>query len=407
MKAFGAFAIALSLSAAMSAQEGSQSFTSVLARKNILNHMDVGVNVGTMGVGVDVAVPVGDYVRVRAGYHYMPRFTINSDFPVETRSGSLSQSDLKRYMGKMSEVTTILEQNGINLDNYSREKSLIDKFSGVELKDKVSMGMRPSMHQFKLLVDVLPFKNNKHWSLTTGIFVGPAQVGDACNKDQEMPLLQAINAYNELYVMSCTWEMLGGGDVYYRGRSLHDTFSKMGVAGFPLGTFARDVTRVVTDENGAEHTLVAAKGTKAIMVPSADGTARAEMEVSKVRPYIGFGYNTHLSRNKRWRLNVDAGVMFLCGAPKVYVDNVYSIDESLIDTGNEVYDIVRPNENHDYSVPEDPVTNPMYIVDTPLSHVDLIRDVKGIPGKVGDLVDVVSKFKVYPNATVTFSYRLY
>ena len=153
MKAFGAFAIALSLSAAMSAQEGSQSFTSVLARKNILNHMDVGVNVGTMGVGVDVAVPVGDYVRVRAGYHYMPRFTINSDFPVETRSGSLSQSDLKRYMGKMSEVTTILEQNGINLDNYSREKSLIDKFSGVELKDKVSMGMRPSMHQSKLLVD--------------------------------------------------------------------------------------------------------------------------------------------------------------------------------------------------------------------------------------------------------------
>ena len=211
-----------------------------------------------------------------------------------------------------------------------------------------------------------------------------------------MPLLQAINAYNELYVMSCTWEMLGGGDVYYKGRSLHDTFSKMGVAGFPLGTFARDVTRVVTDENGAEHTLVAAKGTKAIMVPSADGTARAEMEVSKVRPYIGFGYNTHLSRNKRWRLNVDAGVMFLCGAPKVYVDNVYSIDESLIDTGNEVYDIVRPNEE-----------GTDYVVDTPLSHIDLVRDLQGITGKVGDLVDVASKFKVYPNATVTFSYRLY
>ena len=221
-------------------------------------------------------------------------------------------------------------------------------------------------------------------------------LGDACNKDQEMPLLQAINAYNELYVMSCTWEMLGGGDVYYKGRSLHDTFSKMGVAGFPLGTFARDVTRVVTDENGAEHTLVAAKGTKAIMVPSADGTARAEMEVSKVRPYIGFGYNTHLSRNKRWRLNVDAGVMFLCGAPKVYVDNVYSIDESLIDTGNEVYDIVRPNEE-----------GTDYVVDTPLSHIDLVRDLQGITGKVGDLVDVASKFKVYPNATVTFSYRLY
>ena len=144
-------------------------------------------------------------------------------------------------------------------------------------------------------------------------------------------------------------------------------------------------------------------GNLAIMVPDKDNKARAEMEVSKVRPYIGFGYNTHLSRNKRWQLNVDAGVMFLCGAPKVYVDNVYSINEDNIDFDKygdidlcENFDIIHPNES-----------GTDYIVDTPLSHVDLIRDVKGIPGKVGDLVDVVSKFKVYPNATVTFSYRLY
>ena len=57
--------------------------------KNIFNHMDVGVNVGTMGIGIDVAMPVGDYVRIRAGYNYMPRFTINSDFNVETRSGGI------------------------------------------------------------------------------------------------------------------------------------------------------------------------------------------------------------------------------------------------------------------------------------------------------------------------------
>ena len=170
----------------------------------------------------------------------------------------------------------------------------------------------------------------------------------------------------------------------------------MGVAGFPLGTFSRDVTSVVTDGNGEEQTLVAKKGTKAIMVPSSDGSARAEMEVSKVRPYIGLGYNTHLSHNKRWLLNVDAGVMFLCGAPKVYVDNVYAVDETLIDFDNEVYDIVRPNEDMSD-----------YVVDSPLQHVDLVHDLQGIPGKVGDLVDVVSKFKVYPNATVTFSYRLF
>ena len=393
MRKFATFLLTLSLSVLTSAQTEKHSIVSVLSQKSILNHMDVGVNVGTTSIGIEAAVPVGNYVRVRAGYHYMPRFTINSSFPVETRGGSFSESDLNHYMDKMSSITDILEQNGINLDNYPKERELIEKFSGVNLKDNVSMGMKPSMHQFKLLVDILPLKNNKHWSLTTGIFVGPATVGNACNLTKETQLLQAINAYNELYVMSCTDEMFSGTDISYKGKRLKEVFTQMGVAGFPLGTFARDIKYI--DQNGEEQTA-ARKGTKAIMVPSAEGTAHAEMEVSKVRPYIGFGYNTHLSRDKRWRMNVDAGVMFLCGAPKVYVDNVYCIDETHINPDNEEYDIVRPNDDW---------TD--YVVDSPLSHINLVRDVQGIPGKVGDLVSVASKFKVYPNATVTFSYRLY
>ena len=42
-----------------------------------------------------------------------------------------------------------------------------------------------------------------------------------------------------------------------------------------------------------------------------------------------------------------------------------------------------------------------------LDHVDMINDLVDVPGKVGDMVDLVSKFKVYPNASVTFSYRLF
>lgn len=383
---------ALSLSAALSAQEGGKSFTSVLAQKNILNHMDVGVNVGTMGIGVDVAVPVGNYVRVRAGYHYMPRFTINSDFPVETRSGNGSVTDfvgeetnVSDLQGRISMIERRLDNMGVDLNTpeYSKTKALLDYYNAMSpeerkntvVSDKVAMGLRPSMHQFKLLVDVMPFRNNKHWSFTTGIFVGPSVVGDACNMDKETLALMTISAYNELYVLSCQWNLPNGNHI--------SSLEERGVAGFNLGRFK--------------------DGNLAIMVPDKDNKARAEMEVSKVRPYIGFGYNTHLSRNKRWQLNVDAGVMFLCGAPKVYVDNVYSINEDNIDFDKygdidlcENFDIIHPNES-----------GTDYIVDTPLSHIDLIRDVKGIPGKVGDLVDVVSKFKVYPNATVTFSYRLY
>ena len=41
------------------------------------------------------------------------------------------------------------------------------------------------------------------------------------------------------------------------------------------------------------------------------------------------------------------------------------------------------------------------------NHVDMVHDLHDIPGKVGNMVHTVSKFKVYPNASVTFSYRLF
>ena len=77
MKKLGVFLISLFMTAAVPAQDKG-SLSSRLAQKGILNHMDVGVNAGTLGIGIDVAVPVGNYVRLRAGYNYMPRFTINS-----------------------------------------------------------------------------------------------------------------------------------------------------------------------------------------------------------------------------------------------------------------------------------------------------------------------------------------
>ena len=106
MRKLGIFLFMLSVAAGVHAQEKT-SLMSKLAQKNILNHMDVGVNVGSVGIGIDVAVPVGDYVRVRAGYNYMPRFTIKSDFPIETRNGSI-----EKYIGKI---------NGVNIDDKIAE----------------------------------------------------------------------------------------------------------------------------------------------------------------------------------------------------------------------------------------------------------------------------------------------
>ena len=372
MRTLGVFLSIISFSAALLAQE-KQSLPSRLAQKGILNHMDVGVNVGTMGIGIDLAVPVTDYVRIRAGYSYMPRFTIKSNFPIETSSGG----SIQEFLGKKDKINDALVQYNIDINQPEFEpyKKALDQFQNLEPKDYVTMGFKPNLHQFRFLVDVMPFKNNKHWSFTAGFFVGSSNIAEACNMEEETQLLLAVNQYNAFYT-----------DYLYNGRNfaghgeivpLTDIFTRNGIAGFPIGYFA--------------------DGDKAMMVPSKDGTARAEMNVNPVRPYFGVGYNTNLSRDGRWKLAVDAGVMIL-GKPHVYVNNVYKIDTSKIDVDNECYDIIRPNEE-----------GTDYEIDEPLPYaIDLVRDMYNMPnGKVRDMVNTISKFKVYPNLSVTFSYRLY
>ena len=396
MKKLGIFLSALMLTSAIQAQEKT-SLSSRLAQKDILNHMDVGVNVGTTGIGVDVAVPVGKYVRVRAGYNYMPRFTFHSDFSLQTRKGG----GIEQYLVKIQSfnIEKKAAQFGVDLSlpEFQGYKTMAEKFRNVDSRDDlVTMDLKPNLHQFKFLVDVLPFKNNKHWSFTAGFFVGSTQVGDAINQESESLLLEAVNAYNDLYK-----EYLGNGK-NFAGHGeiakLTQLFTDNGVAGIPLGYFA--------------------DGKKAMMVPGADGTIRAEMFIKKVRPYLGFGYNTHLSRNRKWNLNVDAGIMFLCGKPNVYVNNVYAIDERApteFDFSYEEYFFGMPisvplyGSNYDilHPVLNEDGKSVSYIVDQPLQHVDLMNDVHDVPGKVGDVIDKVSKFKVYPNVSVTFSYRLF
>ena len=43
---------------------------------NVFQHLDVSVNLGTSGIGFDVASPIGNYVQLRAGYEFMPGFHV-------------------------------------------------------------------------------------------------------------------------------------------------------------------------------------------------------------------------------------------------------------------------------------------------------------------------------------------
>ena len=404
MRKFWAILFVLSLSVAAQGQERRNMF-SCMAERNILNHLDVGINVGTVGVGIDVALPVTDYARIRLGYNYVPRINFHSHFPIETRDGRSLASQLKDI-----DIEKEIQGAGFDIHNLPEgAQNYVTMFNQIrdDLSDDVTMGLKPNFSHFKFLVDVMPFKRNKHWSFTAGIFVGSSVVGEADNLERETKILQGVNAYNELYIQYANKGFDGEGTyLFWGGDMRNDSFFRRGVAGFPLGRFS--------------------DGEKAMMIPGEDATVHAEMEVSKVRPYVGLGYNTHLSRNKRWKLNVDAGVLILCGTPRVYVDNVYKIDddELVLDVDND-YSYVSGMGFLSEKIPEfDPkiYENRYYgdivrfndetweydYVGNLQNHVDLIHDLHDIPsGKVRDMVDLARKLKVYPNLSVTFSYRIF
>ena len=404
MRKFWAILFVLSLSVAAQGQERRNMF-SCMAERNILNHLDVGINVGTVGVGIDVALPVTDYARIRLGYNYVPRINFHSHFPIETRDGRSLASQLKDI-----DIEKEIQGAGFDIHNLPEgAQNYVTMFNQIrdDLSDDVTMGLKPNFSHFKFLVDVMPFKRNKHWSFTAGIFVGSSVVGEADNLERETKILQGVNAYHGLYIQYANKGFDGEGTyLFWGGDMRNDTFFRRGVAGFPLGRFS--------------------DGEKAMMIPGEDATVHAEMEVSKVRPYVGLGYNTHLSRNKRWKLNVDAGVLILCGTPRVYVDNVYKIDdgELVLDVDNDYSYVSGMGFLSEYIPEFDPkiYDNRYYgdivrfndetweydYVGNLQNHVDLIHDLHDIPsGKVRDMVDLARKLKVYPNLSVTFSYRIF
>ena len=63
--------------------QDSLSTESWFKKNKVFQNLDLSVTAGTTGIGIDVASKIGDYVQLRAGYEYMPRFQKSLFFPVE------------------------------------------------------------------------------------------------------------------------------------------------------------------------------------------------------------------------------------------------------------------------------------------------------------------------------------
>lgn len=306
---------------------------------DVFNSIELAANIGTTGLGLEVASPMTKWTKLRIGFDWMPQFTVPMNFAMSS------------YVdGKIN-------------DKFDKIQEMMYRMSGMTIDQEVEMESKPSMTTFRLLVDVYPFKNNRHWHFTAGFFVGGSTVGKSLNKITEMPSLLALNMYDRLYneVTSEDFYDKATRDPNYLASitgisalegsyldprvadEMQAKFESMGRLGVHVGDFGYD-------ESG--------KPIPYMMMPDKDGTVSAKATVNKFRPYLGFGYGGALSADGKWEVSFDAGVQFWGGAPKV--------------------------KTHDGTV---------------------LNDLINLRGKVGTYMDLMKSIPVYPTIDFRISYK--
>lgn len=333
--------------AAVSVQ--AQDVSNYLKTHNVFQHLDLSVNVGTSGIGFDVATPIGNYVQLRAGYEFMPQFHVGIDFPIEVGG----------------EPAVKYDANGNRVEStFDRLAKNLKELTGYEVEDHVEMIGKMTMNNFKLLVDVFPFQENKHWHFTAGFYLGPSQFARADNSIDAMTSLLAVGMYNHIYdrVENAYYTGAPILDITIGGQKFSPELNpnqelailNNGRMGFQLGQYKEDVY----SETGL---LIHQKGDPYIMEPGPDNQIHVYAKSNSFKPYLGFGYGGRLVKNRDdWKVSVDAGVMFW-GKPDLYT--------------------------HDGT--------------------NLTKDVENISGKVGDYVDLFKGLYVYPMVSVRFTKTIF
>ena len=310
--------------------------------QNMFNHLDLGVTLGTTGIGLDAAMPVGDYVKLRTGFEVMPRFNYDMNFGVESFDGT---------------------GTSIDQSTFNRMADVLYGLTGFKVDQNVTMKGKPTMWNFKFMVDVYPFKNNKHWHVTAGFHWGPSKIAEAVNAQEDSPSLFAVGMYNHIYdVAYADWvldiptpliETETTGAVYM-DPSMEKTILSMGRMGIPIGKYSHEMT----DAQGNIHK----KGETYYMLPNENSMVTVEARTNSFKPYLGVGYEGRLIKgNDNYKIGFDAGLMFWGGTPSIIT--------------------------HD--------------------GMDLANDVEDINGKVGDYVKLIKGVKAFPVLNLRITRRIF
>ena len=315
--------------------------TSVLQKKNFLNHLDASVTVGSTGLGFDFAMPIGEYVQIRAGAAFFPHIKLKMTYGLEMTGDSNNDNGNAQ---PATEGTT----------SFEKAARVLKETTGRDVSPEVSMWAVPQYNNFKLMVDVFPFKNRR-WHITAGFYIGNRNFATAYNRTEDMPNLLSVNLYNHLID-----KLKEGGDIFvWEGEAvsipdqLKQSALRNGYIAVPFGVLKNDVVK--------DDQVVYRKGETYFVKPAEDNMIHSEGYINKFKPYIGFGYGGHLFKGSETMISFDAGVMFWGGSPKLVT--------------------------HD--------------------GVDLVHDLPKIRGSVGRTVDFAKMFTVFPVINLRLTQRIF
>lgn len=333
-------------------------------------HLDLSLTTGSTGLGFDVSLPLNNVFAVRAGYAFMPHFAHTMHFGVDVGD---DPAESQRKFNKLS--------------------GMLESLTGNKVDNVVDMEGKPTYWNWKLMVDVRPFRN-KHWHLTAGIYYGSREVAKAVNAIEDMPSLMAVGIYNSMYNRALNNEpfiTIGETSLYHT--TIQQKLLDYGKMSIHMGEYKHDVlyTEDVVapdggylspdnifympgevihhgqpwvDADGVEHgpDVKYHAGEAYRIVPDENSMVKAWAYAKRLKPYLGFGYGGRLLKNDdSWKVSFDCGAMFWGGVPRVVA--------------------------HDGT--------------------DLVNDVENVRGKVGDYVDIIKKFQVFPVLNLRITKRLF
>ncbi len=271
-----------------SAQQVDMHMTDRKESKNIFNHLDFSATLGSMGLGFDFAMPIGNYVQVRGGGTWMPHFRVNVKYEILMTEASSRQDGREKF---------------------EKAANLLKQLTNKEARNDISMLVEPNNNNFKFLVDIFPFKN-RNWHITTGFYWGNSTFAKAVNRTEDMTNLVMVNLYNNIVD-----KVLAGENIAtFEGQSIRvpdelvDKVKSYGYMAVFMGPWLHD-------EYNSDGELIHEKGEPYYLRPSADNMVRCNAIVNKFKPYLGVGYTTKFKKGGDTSISIDAGALFWGGRP--------------------------------------------------------------------------------------------